>query len=158
MSRAPYDYKKVLYVCDLDVCDSQQATIARLGRQVEGKVKSTADKKSEKWETVYCYPTIEFWYLLHYEPSSRSFGNAEQVFREFVRKCQWYEKPMPRDKRESQWFMDRVKNAIENEESVSSLDELRYSYQIRPEGPTLTNPMSEIGGAITNLLSLIANR
>lgn len=157
MKRSPYKFKKVLYVTDLDVCDEPgkgKAVIAHLGKEIEGKVRETARQKNEQWETVYSYPTIEFWYLLHQEALTRPFGTAKEVLAAFVRRCKWYKKPMPRDENESKWFLDRVDVAIKNEKKVSSSDVLKYSFQIRPNNPKLTNPMSEIGSAISDLLNL----
>lgn len=155
LKRDPNSFQRVLYITDLDVCDDPKLKAVSKLAKIEKKVQDSIGEELQ-WKTVYCYPSIEFWYLLHDGVSSKLFSTQKEVTSAFVTKCKWYKKPMPINKEQAKWFRDRVSEAINNEKKVSTDSELTYSWQIRSGvgGVRLTRPMSEIGCAITELTTL----
>lgn len=146
MARKPVSFDRIYYLRDLDTCDREGAEVRHL---------EAIEKDKIGWKTVYSYPAIEFWYILHDRCLSKPLATAKEARDCFIKCHQLYEKPMPRNVVEAKWFVDRIGTAIQNERNIRSDDILGYSNQIRPDARRpLVNPMSEIGSVINELLTI----
>ena len=146
IERRPAPFDLIYYIGDLDTCDNNDAEIRRL---------ESIERDRVGWKTIYSYPAIEFWYILHAKTFSRPFATTREVKDCLIKFHEKYEKPMPRDAFEAKWFLDRLDAALQNEKSLQVNDRLNYSNRIRPDPKRpLMNPMSEIGSVIHELLAI----
>ena len=142
----------VIRFCDLDRV-SNDTTECRNLKEFED-YKNT---KITQYKTVYTYPCLEFWYLLHFEFSaSTGYIDCASVTTRLETHIPNYKKPMPTNRGEAKAFLENIEHARENEtqlENNTSDSKLACASQVRT-GDSLRNPMSEVGKLITFLETL----
>lgn len=104
------------------------------------------------WFIFYNYPSIEYWYLLHFTKCARGFNNASDAIKKLKNYYHEYKKPMPENIVQGEKLVKRVDIAMENIKTLNVLNTLKYSDQIT-SSRNLTNPMSDMNIFIELLLS-----
>ena len=100
-SYAFVDYDEVWVVYDLEKVHDERRPQSNQAKQQTQK---------EKIQFAISDPSFEFWYILHFEKTTKSFNNADEVERHLKRHFPNYKKATP----PSQEIIDRTDIAIEN--------------------------------------------
>ncbi|WP_243546395.1 RloB family protein [Pseudodesulfovibrio tunisiensis] len=150
LCRARENYDCVIFLCDLERPNLVPGDVQRI-RNFAAEVKSY-NSRQQPWHIFYNMPSIEYWYILHCECCTRAFPDSRAAENHLRRN--WlpeYEKPMPRNCTEAEFFLAKVDDALQNNRNAQPLGQLRYSI---PSCRDATNPYSALKDIIKILLDL----
>lgn len=96
------DCDKVIYLTDYDTIVNQRQ---------QNEFKRFKNKYKDNDEVLICesLPSIEYWFLLHYQYTTRPFRDADEVFRELKRIIRGYSKEKVFLEKEK-WVADMINN------------------------------------------------
>jgi hypothetical protein len=136
----PFD--GVVFLKDLENTSLNKEECASLK---EFEIESGKKADNSFWFVFYNYPSIEYWYILHFNQCLRSFNDASESIKLLKTKDFFpeYEKPMPLSLKEGEIFLGKIDNALKNIKSACFSNVLEYSRQITNKR-NLTNPMSDM--------------
>ena len=102
-------FEAVIFLKDLENTSLNQSECKRLNEleNMTGK-----HKDNSYWFVLYNYPSIEFWYILHFSQCAKFFANAAEATTELKKYFPEYKKPMPTDKKESNIFLEKIEDAL----------------------------------------------
>ncbi|OEU66025.1 MAG: hypothetical protein BA863_10905 [Desulfovibrio sp. S3730MH75] len=178
IKRDPKTFDAVIFLKDLEnltLSDTEIDNIATLQNDIKElsaqKKRRASDSKTE-WAVFFNYPSIEYWYILHFAERGKAYLNATEVFKHLKTVHPAYDKPMPTTKKEAEIFCANLETAIANANKLHIKTKLPYADERdtttkRPDADkiniptmlpyadkikshiTLTNPMTEMPALIT---------
>ncbi|WP_291328538.1 RloB family protein [Desulfovibrio sp. UCD-KL4C] len=145
----PTSFDAVFFLTDLENTQLSETKINSL-ITLQNSAKKLSNKRT-KWAVFFNYPSIEYWYILHFAERAKSFMNATEAKNFLKQKYSIYEKPMPRNRQEAEIFCAKLESAIINCNNLNTTGHLLpYANRITSHIP-LTNPMTEM----PNLIDMI---
>ncbi|MBI9112599.1 RloB domain-containing protein [Maridesulfovibrio ferrireducens] len=156
IERDPKTFDAVIFLKDLEneqLSDKEIDNITTLQSEVQkicGQKKRRASDSKAAWAVFFNYPSIEYWYILHFTERGKTYPNATDVVKHLKAVFPNFDKPMPTNKKEAEIFCTNLKIAIANAKKLSITTKLPYANRIRSHVP-LTNPMTEM----PNLINMI---